>query len=333
MWSEAEIDSVLGTDSAAFKSAYGVTAAGNWRDPHRATVTHEATTILNQLHLTSQAVVEGLTSPGLAASRIRLWEHRNLRHRPERDYKILTDWNGMTISALTSAAMVFGRRDWLGLAERVFALVCSKLSLPDGSGRLFHSYAGVAKHPALLDDYAQMIRAGLALYQATMQPHYLAQAERWTSLVAEDFWDSSAGGYFMSDAQRSDLIERLKTAQDSATPSGNAVMVENHVKLHYLTGQQAELTKAEQCLDGLSGAILRSPVGHAALLNGFETLVAMVQVHLVLPEHCKNPESPVSSLPSHPCQPSHTESSVPPESPANRVFRLFRLCCLGSGAL
>ncbi|MCX8500247.1 MAG: thioredoxin domain-containing protein [Alphaproteobacteria bacterium] len=285
IWTESEVDQILQDSSPEFKSAYGVTTAGNWLDPH-----HEAPhngTILNQLHYPMGSDSDRRAEPwsgSLQASMRRLLEQRNLRPRPARDYKILADWNGMAITALVAAATGLERPDWLARAEAVFAFVSERMMATDQSGRLHHSYFAVAQHPALLDDYAQMIRAALSLYQATERLVYRHVALQWVKILDADYWDGGRGGYFMSDAGRLDLLTRVKSAADSATPNGNAVMVENHAKLYYLTGDQSYRERAEAIVDCFSGAIPRSPLSHAALLNGFETLVSTVQIVLVLPE-------------------------------------------------
>ncbi len=103
VWTEAEVDALLGEASPAFKRAYDVTPGGNW----------EGHTILRRV-----------TPPGteqeertLAQARAVLFEARTKRIRPGRDDKVLADWNGLAIAALARAAAVFGRPDWLARAE------------------------------------------------------------------------------------------------------------------------------------------------------------------------------------------------------------------------
>ncbi len=91
VWTEAEVNSLLGNASAAFKRAYDVTAGGNW----------EGHTILRRVTDAGSAADEA----ALARSRAVLFEARAKRVRPGRDDKVLADWNGLAIAALA-------RRPW-----------------------------------------------------------------------------------------------------------------------------------------------------------------------------------------------------------------------------
>src|SRR5580692_3807968 len=104
VWTEAEIDALLGTDAAAFKCAYDVTPAGNW----------EGHTILRRVTPAGSEAEE----TDLARSRDILFGARAKRVRPGRDDKVLADWNGLAIAALARAAAVFGRPEWLARAQQ-----------------------------------------------------------------------------------------------------------------------------------------------------------------------------------------------------------------------
>ena len=94
------------------------------------------------------------------------------RVRPGLDDKILADWNGLMIAALADAGLAFDRADWIDLAARAFAFIRDGMTGEDG--RLLHSWReGQARHPASVDDYANMCRAALALHEATADAAYL----------------------------------------------------------------------------------------------------------------------------------------------------------------
>ncbi|HEX4194746.1 MAG TPA: thioredoxin domain-containing protein, partial [Stellaceae bacterium] len=111
VWSEAEIDQVLGPRAARFKEVYDVSASGNWEEHN----------ILNRLDHLGRA--DDATERELAADRARLLTARSPRVRPGIDDKVLADWNGLMIAALTEAALVFDRDDWLDLARGAFDFV------------------------------------------------------------------------------------------------------------------------------------------------------------------------------------------------------------------
>ena len=161
VWSLAEIEAALGAEDARlFAEIYDVTAAGNF----------EGHNILNRLG--AIALRDADTEARLASLRAKLLAHRATRVRPGFDDKVLADWNGLTIAALANAAQAFDREDWLAAAERGFAFVRERMTV---AGRLLHAWrAGEAKAPATASDYANMIRAALALANATGKRDYIA---------------------------------------------------------------------------------------------------------------------------------------------------------------
>ncbi len=224
VWQEAEVDALLGPDSAAFKAAYDVTPDGNW----------EHSTILRRITSAGDALAEAR----LAACRETLLAARDYRIRPGRDDKVLADWNGLAIAALCRAGAVFGRPDWVALAENAFAFIVSQMATPDG--RIQHALRqGRIAAAGLLEDQAAMARAALALYEATGTQSYLDHACRITD--AADTWFGDRGGsYFSTAADATDVPlgpdARPRTPGDNATPSGNGVIAQVLARLYHLTG-------------------------------------------------------------------------------------------------
>jgi len=264
VWTEEEIDAVLGDDASAFKDAYDVTPGGNW----------EGKTILNRLRRPQfgDERHEGF----LDDCRARLLAERDKRVRPGWDDKVLADWNGLMIAALARAGAVFGRADWIDAAVRAFGFVRDEMTR---DGRLMHAArAGKVAHPATLDDYANMIRGGLALYEATGQDGHLATAIDWARDVDAHFHDAEGGGYFFTADDVGDVLLRTKTAHDSATPAGNAVLAADFARLHHLTGDPAWRERADGIVTAFSGELQRNAFPLATLLNAAELSQRAVQV-------------------------------------------------------
>jgi uncharacterized protein YyaL (SSP411 family) len=268
VWSAAEIDALLGPASARFKEFYDVSAGGNW----------EGSNILNRRHHPDRAAPE--IEAELRRARAVLLAARGSRVRPGLDDKKLADWNGLMIAALAQAAQAFARPDWLDLARDAFAFIAA--SLADGEGRLLHSWrAGKARNRAVIDDYANMSRAALALYEATGEAAYLARARLWVDIALSHYWDEAAGGFFFTAADTEHLIARTKTAQDQPNPSGNGTMVGVLARLYYLTGEAGYRSRAEAVLAAFAGAVAKSVFGHATLLNGAELLERGLQIVII----------------------------------------------------
>src|SRR5207302_585052 len=263
-----EIDAVLGDRTALFKRYYGVTAEGNW----------EGHNILNRLNLPGLA--DAATEAELAQCRELLLSARAPRVRPGLDDKILADWNGLMIASLAEAGLAFERDDWLVLAARAFAFVREQMAGPDG--RLRHSWRrGQARHPASVDDNANLCRAALALHEATSDPAYLAQARDWVKELDRHYWDNAGGGYFFAADDTQDLIARAKTAADAAVPSGNGTLVGVLTRLDLLTGDDGYRRRAEAIIGAFSGEAGRNFFPLATLINNAELAQKPVQIVLV----------------------------------------------------
>ncbi|HTV88994.1 MAG TPA: thioredoxin domain-containing protein, partial [Stellaceae bacterium] len=268
VWSEAEIDTLLGPGAELFKRYYDVTDGGNWEEHN----------ILNRL--AHPQLADDATEAELAHGRELLLRARGSRARPGLDDKILADWNGLMIAALAEAGLAFDRADWIALAARAFAFVRDRMTGPDG--RLRHSWrGGVARHPASVDDYANLCRAALALYEATGEAAYLDQARAWVAVLDRHYWDAADGGYFFAADDTSDLIARVKSAADAAVPAGNGTLVGVLTRLALLAGEDACRKRAEAVIAAFSGELGRNFFPLATLINNAELTERAVQIVLV----------------------------------------------------
>ncbi len=267
VWDAAEIDALLGSDAALFKQHYDVRPQGNW----------EGKTILNRS--VAPDFAEAASEERLAACRAILLEARARRIRPGWDDKVLADWNGLMIATLAEAGLALDEPAWLAAAEAAFAFVCREMIR---DGRLHHTWRhGRLKHPATLDDYANMALAALTLFEATGKVGYLEQAEAWLAVLDRHYWDRENGGYFFTADDTPDLIVRTKTAYDNATPAGNGTILAVLAKLFYLTGKPAYRVRAEALRDAFSGEINRNFFPLATFLNAAELLMSATQIVVV----------------------------------------------------
>jgi uncharacterized protein YyaL (SSP411 family) len=269
VWSRREIAEVLGeADARVFCEAYDVSEAGNW----------EGRVILDRLGSLELRPPE--EEAALAAMRARLLERRARRVRPGWDDKVLADWNGLTIAALAHASRVFEKPAWLGLAEAAFAFVAGRMQK---DGRLVHSWrAGELRAPATASDYANMIWGALRLHQATNDAAYLDAAERWAAVLDRHYWLPD-GGYAFTADDTPDVIVRLRSAHDDATPNANALMVSNLVGLSLLTGKSGYMERAHAIPEAFAADLSRNAFGHCGLLAAAFDLVAPQHVVVIEP--------------------------------------------------
>ncbi len=267
VWSEEEIDRILGPGSETFKQVYDVTSFGNW----------EGKVILNRRHQDGLADEE--TEAALLTARQQLLEIRNRRIWPGWDDKVLADWNGLMIAALAEAGMVFNRPDWIAAARRAFNFVAAQMTV---DGRLHQAWrAGTLRHSATLDAYANMARGGLALFEATGDSALLEQVRQWVGILNRHYRDADGGGYFFTADDAEALIVRTKNAYDNAVPSGNGTMVEVLAKLYHATGDTDFLAQAQAQVAAFSGELNRNFFPLATLLNNAEFLEMPLQAVIV----------------------------------------------------
>ena len=268
-WTASEISDTLGDDADAilFRTVYDVASGGNW----------EGVNILNRT-AHSEPLDEDQEA-SLAACRAKLFAVREKREWPGWDDKVLADWNGLMIAALAHAARAFGRPRWLAAAAAAFDFVRERMT---DDGRLKHSYRdGKLKHAATLDDYANMARAALALYEATGKDVYQATARELVEIADAHYWDVENGGYFFTADDAEALIIRTRTAADNATPAGNGTMAQVLARLHYMTGEDAYRERADAVIAAFTGDLAKNLLPYASLLCANEFLQCCTQIVIV----------------------------------------------------
>jgi uncharacterized protein YyaL (SSP411 family) len=282
VWSENEIVELIGPEAGGFFARfYDVTHEGNF----------EGHTILNRLKAPPRTAAD---EERLAALRAILLDARAARVRPGLDDKVLADWNGLMIAALTNAGVIFDEPSWIAMARHVFDFIATAMTKGD---RLGHSYrAGHLLFPGLASDFTAMIRAAIALNEATGDHALLEQALIWQRSLDAHYTDPQTGGYYWSADDAGDLLLRPHSTADDATPNPNSVAAQNLVRLAVLSGDDKWRDRADRLIENILSASAQNLLGHVALLNaldlrlrGAEIVVtgtdsnALVQAALKLP--------------------------------------------------
>ena len=291
VWQEHEIDALLDDKAPVFKAAYDVTGLGNW----------DGVNILNRRN--SIAMADPDVETTLAECRAILFRARADRVAPDRDNKVLADWNGMMIAALARAGFVFERAEWIDAARSAFDFVVAKCQR---DGVMRHSWCAndkgedVTRGYATLDDFAHMARAALILYQVQGDTKLLQQAQRWVDHLDRHFWDTEKGGYYMVADQAGDLFVRPRHVVDQATPSGNGIIVRVLAKLFFITGEQSYLERMEACVTAFSGELQRNFFPLASFINGVDYFQHAHQVVIMGGRAAAGEEGLLDALRRHP---------------------------------
>ena len=100
LWTSKEIEEILGKEKARlFCAYYGIKPPGNFESGRSILSVAQSRQQVSEMYDVSLHELEGLLEEG----RNRLFAERQRRPQPHRDEKILTSWNGLTISSFAEA--------------------------------------------------------------------------------------------------------------------------------------------------------------------------------------------------------------------------------------
>jgi hypothetical protein len=197
---------------------------------------------------------------------------RTERVRPEKDDKILADWNGLMIAALAKASQAVGNPDYAAAGARAADFVLGKMRSREG--RLFHLWReGEARCSANFDDYAFMVWGLIELYEATSKVPYLDAALELTRTMIAHFLDDSDGGFYFTPDDGETLLLRHKLVHDGALPSGNSVALLVLARLARMTGEAALEARTARLARWLHGAARHAPLASTQALVGIDFVI------------------------------------------------------------
>lgn len=240
-----ELRALLGeADGQRFCRWYGVTEDGNF----------EGASVPNRI-----GGGDALPDGPICALRERVLAYRRERLPLNRDDKVLTGWNALTIAALCEASRALDRQDWLQAARRAEAFLHRYLTRPDG-GLWLRYREGEARGDGVLTDYAAYALALTELYESTGERAYLRRAEALASAMEEHFADA-AGGFFLYADRAEPLLTRPREVWDAALPCGNSFAALALLNLADQTGDARWRDAAERQLRFIAGAAQEQPTG------------------------------------------------------------------------
>ncbi len=257
VWTPAELVAVLGPDDGQYAAEiFAVTTAGTFEH--------------------GRSVLQLPTEPEDAERygriRARLLAARQKRAWPGRDDKVVAAWNGLAITALAEAGLLFDRPDYLAAATKAAELIAA---VHLSGGRLARtSLGGVAgPSPGVLEDYACVAAGFLALAGVSGEA-------RWARLAGEllDYaiahFRAPGGGFYDTADDSEQLIYRPADPADGPTPSGTFAIGGALLSYSALTGAAAYRAAAQGALGALSDIAPRYPQAAGWGLAVAEALVA-----------------------------------------------------------
>ena len=292
LWDIDELKDILKNDADLIIKFFSCDKNGNWIDQ---TVGEARAT--NILHL-KKSLKEISEEIGIPTKELRikienlskrLFKVRRKRVHPYKDDKILTDWNGLMISALSKAAQVFNQRKYSNAAEKAVKFIQNNL-FPNHEYLLHRFREGEAGLAAHIDDYAFLISGLLDLYEAVFRVEYLKLALHLQQIQLDHYWDDEKGGFFFSGDNAEKLLVRQKEIYDGAVPSGNSVSLLNLLRLGRITGNSELEEKANKLVKTFSLQVSDSPSAFSQFLMGVDFALGLSKEIVVVGDY-SNPET------------------------------------------
>lgn len=268
LWRRSDIERLLGDDAPLFFELFDISPEGNFEEESTGKRNGK-----NIIHL-KKSLVDFAKEKGLGLddlvetverSREILFNYRKNRIHPQKDDKILTDWNGLMIAALSKGFQVLGNKKYLKSAKKAADFILNNLY---ENKKLMHRYKdGESAIYGNLDDYGFLIWGLMELYSATFEIDYLKYAFDLNETLCDHFLDEKSGGFYFTSDNAEEIILRKKEGYDSAVPSGNSVQMMNLLKMAHISEDESLKKIAFGIESYFAQKVERSPLAHTNLIN------------------------------------------------------------------
>lgn len=277
-WTPEQLVDVLGAERAEFaRRYYAVTPKGTFE---------EGSSVLQAAMSAEEALGQARLKVADVAAfveqvRADLYAARARRVPPGLDDKVVLGWNGLAVDALAMAGRMLDEPRYTEAAARCARFLLTNLRAKDGSwSRTWRG--GVAKHRAVLEDHAYLLRGFLSLFQSTGEETWLREAETLGRVILTRFGDTATGVLWDTDGADASVLHRRKSPQDGAIPSANAMALECFAILHAFT-QEAEWLAAARAGNAAALPLIeRNPLGFLTSARALAAVVTEPSVAVVI---------------------------------------------------
>ena len=219
VWTGTELQQLLGDDFDFFAKLFNINEFGHWEQGNFVLIQNAE---LEDLARDAEMTVEALASKKSQWEQI-LFRAREKRSRPGLDDKSLTSWNAMMCKGYCDAFLALRTPEYLESAQRIANFIIRHLWQPDGN--LLRTWKdGRASINGYLEDYAHTALAFIALYQATLDENWLAQARQLCDFALAHFFDPETGFFRFTSSLDKELVAPHYELEDNVIPASNSVM-------------------------------------------------------------------------------------------------------------
>ena len=274
LWTENEIIDILGNDDGKFiNSILNISSSGNWHEgksngtniPYLSSDWRELSSKFN--------ISENKCKDRFNRCREKLFSYREDRVHPQKDDKILTDWNGLMISAMARAGYVLNDKKYKDAALNAADFTIQNLISDDKKIKnylyKFHR-DGINTKMGLIEDYSFMLWAYIEMYQMTFDSKYLKISQHIADHMIAHFWDEEGWAFYFTPDYGEELIIRAKEVYDGAIPSGNSVAAYNLVKLSRILSDPKYEDYSNKILSSYSRRLNGSNSGKSMIMQAIQ---------------------------------------------------------------
>jgi uncharacterized protein YyaL (SSP411 family) len=262
VWTKSELNEILGEDFELFSDYYNVNYYGFWEHNNYVLIRKDNTSEIVKKHqITISELEEKVTTWQKT-----LLKERNKKDKPRLDDKSLTSWNALMLKGYIDAYKVFNEQHFLDIAIKNATFIYTKQLQENGN--LNHNYKnGKSTINGYLEDYATVIDAYIALYEATFNELWLQTAKQLTDYTFDHFYDVDRVMFYFTSNEDPNLITRKMEVEDNVIPASNSIMAKNLFKLSHYFSNSYYLKVSKQMLTNMKDRALKYGSGHSNWLQ------------------------------------------------------------------
>lgn len=275
LWTQKELQQILGEDEPLFSLYYNVDAYGNWE--HGANILYKTRTDAELTALTGKPISEIEEVVNRCSKK--LLAVREQRIKPGLDDKMVTAWNALMVKAYAEAAFVWQNEAYLSAAKNAASFIMTKMwSKENGLMRITRN--GKTSIHAFADDYALTIQAMIKLFEVSEDEQYILYANELMEEVIRNFYNEEARVFLFKSKTDAPLVAAKIDLNDDVIPSANSVMLSNLMLLGYIFSKDDYHDKAMNMMLSIQHKALKYPNGYsnwlsviAAWTNGIKQVI------------------------------------------------------------
>lgn len=258
VWKRPELRMILQEDFPLFADYYQLETNGKWEDDTYILTRGKADEDFARRYKLNAEELR----LRVAGWKFKLMAERSKRIRPGLDDKTLASWNALVIIGLVDAYNAFNEDSFLNLALRNADFI--KREMLKDSEKLYHNWKnGKASVDGFLEDYALVMQAWLALFEATGNEQWVQSALDINQYVYNHFYDPQNGLFLFSEKDNDSVVGNHYQNEDNVLPAANSVMANNLHRLHLIEGNPDFLELARKMLDASAQNFSKYPMAYA----------------------------------------------------------------------